>query len=117
MPNEYIPVEPERNQNHYQVLFHQIFPFPHETTKHYPEKVANMISQLHPSLWDLVGHIKSPATEQEFTTSLEANQIICIASDGGAIPGRVSYGWKIQIGNTPIAKEKGPMHGDDPRSF
>jgi hypothetical protein len=48
---------------------------------------------------------------------LQAKQIIRIASDGGAIPGRASYGWIIQIGATPIVKGKGPAHGDDPRSF
>jgi hypothetical protein len=40
-----------------------------------------------------------------------------MASDGGAIPGRASYGWIIQMGTTKLAKGKGPTHGDNPRLF
>jgi hypothetical protein len=48
---------------------------------------------------------------------LATNNTTLIASDGGAIPGRASYGWILQIGPTQIAKGKGPTHGDNPRSF
>jgi hypothetical protein len=76
-----------------------------------------MIKELHPSLQALVKHVERLATDTEIETCLAAKQIICIASDGGAIPGRASYGWIIQIGQTPIAKGKGPTYGDNPRSF
>ncbi len=76
-----------------------------------------MICQLPSRLRSLVEHVEQLATDEEITQCLEANQIIRIASDGGAIPGRASYGWIIQIGSTEIAKGKGPTHGNDPRSF
>lgn len=43
--------------------------------------------------------------------------LVTVFFDGGAIPGRASYGWIIQIGDFPIARGKGPALGDDPRSF
>ncbi len=117
MPTEYFPVEPTRNQHQYTVSFHQIFPYPRDLLPNYPERIADMICQLPSSLRSLVEHVEQLATDEEITQCLEANQIIRIASDQGAIPGRASYGWIIQIGSTEITKGKGPTHGDDPRSF
>jgi hypothetical protein len=57
------------------------------------------------------------ATEEEITRCLDLQQPILLASNGGAILGRASYGWILQIGTTQIAKGKGPTHGGDPRSF
>jgi hypothetical protein len=57
------------------------------------------------------------ASKAEIRQCIESAQIIQIASDGGAIPGRASHGWILQIGTTKIAKGKGPTFGDDPRSF
>jgi hypothetical protein len=37
---------------------------------------------------------------------LGKTQPILLASNGGAIPGRVLYGWMLQIGNTQIVKGK-----------
>jgi hypothetical protein len=76
-----------------------------------------MIRQLHPSLKQLVQNVDRIATEADLLQSIASKETIRIASDGGAIPGRASYGWVIQIGDTQIAKGKGPTFGDDPRSF
>ncbi len=76
-----------------------------------------MIRQLHPSLKQLVQNVDQIATEADLLQSIASKETIRIASDGGAIPGRASYGWVIQIGDTQIAKGKGPTFGDDPRSF
>jgi hypothetical protein len=57
------------------------------------------------------------AREEEMASYIQLQQPILLASDGGAIPGRASYGWIIQIGSKQIAKGKGPMFGTDPRSF
>jgi hypothetical protein len=53
---------------------------------------------------------------------MDDQQQMRLASDGGVIiPGRASYGWILQqvVGELvlPIAKGKGPAHGDDPCSF
>jgi hypothetical protein len=117
LPCDSIPVEPLKSAQHYQVNYNQIFPYPHQPTKCAPERIWDMIRQLPPSLRNLVQHVQSLATEQEIETCLQANQTIRIASDGGAIPGRASYGWILQIGAIQIAKGKGPTHGGDPRSF
>jgi hypothetical protein len=34
-----------------------------------------------------------------------------------SIPGRVANGWILQVGETQIAKGKGPVYGNNPRSF
>ncbi len=117
LPRDSIPVEPAKGPHHYRVSFHQIFPFPRESWDHAPERMTDIIHQLPPSLKDLLQHVESLTTEQTLAQCLATNETIRIASDGGAIPGRASYGWIIQIGMTPIAKGKGPTHGDDPRSF
>jgi hypothetical protein len=76
-----------------------------------------MILQLHRSLQTLVRTVERVATEEELLQCIASRQIIRIASGGGAISGRASYGWILQIGNTPIAKGKGPTFGDDPGLF
>jgi exonuclease III len=117
LPRDFIPVEPEKGTQHYRVSLSQIYPFPRESLPCHPEEIKHMIQQLHPSLKNLVNHVETLATDQEIDNCLASNQPIRIASDGGAIPGRASYGWIIQMGTTKIAKGKGPTHGDDPRSF
>jgi hypothetical protein len=57
--------------------------------------------------------VETLSADPELTQILQADQILRL----GAIPRRESYGWIIQIGNTPIAKGKGPAHGNDPHSF
>jgi hypothetical protein len=43
---------------------------------------------------------------------LDQQQTIRVASDGGAYPGRASFGCILQIGETEIAKGKGPAYND-----
>jgi hypothetical protein len=76
-----------------------------------------MIQQLPPSLKSLVEHREVLASKEDTNRCLEQQQQIYLASDGGAIPGQASYGWILQIGDTQIAKGKGPTFGDNPRSF
>jgi hypothetical protein len=76
-----------------------------------------MIGQLLPSLRRLMVNVEVLATEEVITHCLDLQQPIWLASDGGAIPRRASFGWILQIGNTPIAKGNGPTYGNDPRSF
>jgi hypothetical protein len=76
-----------------------------------------MIRQLHPSLKSLVQTVEQLATEAKIINVIESKQTIRITSNRGAIPGRASYGWILQIGDIQIAKGKGPTFGDDPRSF
>jgi hypothetical protein len=40
-----------------------------------------------------------------------------LASNGGAVPGRGSFGWVVQVGDKIIARGKGPAYGPGPRSF
>jgi hypothetical protein len=110
-------VEPKSTPRDYQVPFAQIFPFPQELIAPEPEMVPQMINDLPPSLKALLTNVKPLATPHEIQQSLDSNHIIRMAINGGAIPGRASYGWILQIGNTPITKGKGPAYGDDPRSF
>jgi hypothetical protein len=119
IPRDFTPVAPTRTTDarHRQIPFAQIYPFPRPTIENEPETITHMILQLHPSLQTLVRTVERVATDAELLQCIASRQIIRIASDGGAIPGRASYGWILQIGNTPIAKGKGPTFGDDPRSF
>ncbi len=55
--------------------------------------------------------------ETTLANILTTQSCILLASDGGAVPGRGSFGWVLQIGNTIIARGKGPAYGPDPRSF
>jgi hypothetical protein len=117
-PRTSIPVDATISERHISVPFSQMFPFPHATIPNFPESVKDMIAQLPPSLVkQLVKHVEVLATEDETVQYVDQQQPILLASNGGAIPGRASYGWILQIGTTPIAKGKGPTFGDDPRSF
>jgi hypothetical protein len=76
-----------------------------------------MVQQLPLSLERLVEQVEVLASQEEISLCLQRQQQIYLASDGGAIPGRASYGWIIQIGKTKTAKGKGPGLGDNPCLF
>jgi hypothetical protein len=57
------------------------------------------------------------APEETIEQCLQQQEPIYIASVGGAIPGRASFKWILQIGSIKIAKGKGPAFGDNPHSF
>jgi hypothetical protein len=105
-PRTSIPVEATDSERHISVPFNQMFLFPQGPMSYFPESVKDMIAQLLSSLRQLVKHIEVLATEEEIIQYLNLQQPILLASDGGAIPGRASYGWMLQIGTTPIAKGK-----------
>jgi hypothetical protein len=69
------------------------------------------------SIRHLVNNIKLVVSEDTMEQCLMRQESLYIASDSGAIPGRASFGWIIQIGNSVITKGKGPTYGDDPHSF
>jgi exonuclease III len=117
IPRESIPVEATETMRHYIVPFTQMFPFPVYPVLNSPETITHRIMQLTPSIQKLVENVERLVTETVITRCLDLQQPILLASDGGAIPGRASYGWVLQIGTTLIAKGKGPAYGDDPRSF
>ena len=55
--------------------------------------------------------------EPQMAAALATPLPILLASDGGAVPGRGSFGWVLQVGSTILARGKGPAFGPDPRSF
>jgi hypothetical protein len=66
----------------------------------------------------LLPKVKTLVPEEVIEQCLHRKEPIYLASDGvGAIPGRASFGWILQIGTTKIARGKGPTYGDGPRSF
>jgi hypothetical protein len=95
IPCEYFPVELTHNTQHTNVSFYQIFPFPQEPPDYNPEKVHQMIRLLLPSLKSLLENVERLATNDTIMQCLQSKQIMRIASDGGAIPGRASFGWII----------------------
>jgi hypothetical protein len=116
-PSDSFPVDIVKTNGHFQVSFKQIFPFPHRREPNHPETLRHRIRQLPESLRQLVNNIEILVPEDTMEQCLDRQEPIYIASDGGAIAGRASFGWIIQIGTTIIAKGKGPTFGDDPRSF
>jgi hypothetical protein len=76
-----------------------------------------MKMQLPESIQRLVNNVELMATETEVKWCLDNQQPLRLASGGGAYPGRASYGWIIQLGDSPVAKGNGPAYGDAPRSF
>jgi hypothetical protein len=56
-------------------------------------------------------------TEQALAKLLEMPTPIYLTSDGGAVPGKGSFGWVIQVGDTIIACGKGLAYGPDPCLF
>jgi hypothetical protein len=109
-------VEATTSLSHYGVSFQQIFHFPTNEEERYPESISDMIKQLPESLQRLVDNIETLVTETEATQCLQLQQPIRLEGKGG-YPGRASYGWILQIGDTKIAQGNGPAYGDDPRSF
>jgi hypothetical protein len=80
--------------------------------------MKDMIRQLPASLQQLsLDNIEVMVLEYNITRCIHLQQPIRLASNGGVIPGRASYGWILQIGNAQVAKGKGPAYGDDPQSF
>jgi hypothetical protein len=117
LPHDSFPMEATGTDQHFSVPFTQMFAFPQAQIPCHPESVKDMIRQLPNSLQQLVTNVTVMASEAATTIYLQLQQPIFLASDGGAIPGRASYGWIIQIGEHQIAKGKGPTFGSDPRSF
>jgi hypothetical protein len=66
---------------------------------------------------ELLQEVELAADETEIAELLAKPAPILLASDGGAVPGRGSFGWVLQIGSQIIARGKGPAYGPDPRSF
>jgi hypothetical protein len=66
---------------------------------------------------EILQDIELAIDEQMLQELLAQPSAIRLASDGGAVPGRGSFGWIIQAGNTIIARGKGPAYGPEPRSF
>ena len=117
VPEESIPVDVTATATHQQVAFSQMFPLPSRPEILPATNIKEMIDQLPKSLQQLVNHIETMASEEDVNRCLQLQHPIYLASDGGAIPGRASYGWILQIGDTKIARGKGPTYGDDTRSF
>jgi hypothetical protein len=117
LPHDSFPVEATETDQHFSVPFNQMFVFPQSQIPCHPESVKDMIRQLPNSLRQLVTNVTVMASKAATTRYLQLQQPIFLASDGGAIPGRASYGWIIQIGEHQIARGKGPTFGSDPRSF
>ena len=117
LPMQCFPVEAILHSRHISVSFHQIYPFPSRPAGNRPENLCHFRMELHSSLQRLVDHAELLVSEERVSHGLSQNQPLRLASDGGAFPGRASFGWVIQLGNTRIARGKGPAYGDDPRSF
>jgi hypothetical protein len=116
-PNDSFLVEVWQSTRQITVAFSQIFPFPRYLVVCLPKTVNHLIQQIPKSLKHLVENIKVLVTEEEITRCLNLQKPILLASNGGAILGRASYGWILQIGTTQIDKGKGPTYGNNPRSF
>jgi hypothetical protein len=82
-----------------------------------PESIFDLIAVQHPSHQELLQDIDISITDIELLTLLSTSAPILLASDGGAVPGRGSFGWVVQVGDRIIARGKGPAYGPDPRSF
>jgi hypothetical protein len=116
-PQEKFPIEPIHHPDHFSVPYNQIYPWPTPTLVPPPTTIQEMTAQLPDSLRHLVAHTEALATIYTAIHCLNLKQPIRLACDGGAFPGRASYGWILQIGDTKIFRGKGPAYGDDPRSF
>ncbi len=66
-----------------------------------------MKQQLPDSIQKLGENVELLATETEVRWALDNQKPLRVASNGGAYPGRASYGWLIQLGDTLVAKGKG----------
>jgi hypothetical protein len=110
------PVEVNVSPQYLQVPFKQIFSYSYRQDLHYPEQLWHQIQQLPNSLQQLVKKVERLVPKDTITNCFELQEPIYIASGGGAIPGRVSFGWILQIGTTQIAKGKGPAYGDGLRN-
>jgi hypothetical protein len=117
IPTLSIPVEAEESATHFLVPYTQMFVFPRKTYPNCPDTIRHRINQLPTSLKQLVDNVEVLASDEAIQECFDAQQHIRLASDGGAIPGRASFGWILQVGDVQIAKGKGPAFGDDPRSF
>ncbi len=117
LPSQHFPAEATKYPRHYGIPFHQIFQFPTPTDNPTPISIQDMKNQLPISILRLVDKVETLVMMPEAIWCLEQQQTIRVASDGGAYPGRASFGWILQIGETKSAKGKGPAYGDDPRSF
>jgi predicted transcriptional regulator len=117
MPHNSFPVEPSTTNNHYVVPFNQIFRFITNLLEPHPENISDMIKQSPTGIQRLMDNMEILESEIEVTKRLTGQQPICLASNGGAYLGKASYSWILQIGDSPVAKENGPVYGNDPRSF
>jgi hypothetical protein len=117
IPAATFPVEATQFPRHFGVPFHQIFRFPMPPDNTSPTSIQEMKNLLPLSILCLIDNVETLVTMPEATWCLEQHQAIRVASNGGAHPGRASFGWILQIGDTEIAKGKGPAYGNDPRSF
>jgi hypothetical protein len=82
-----------------------------------PDSIYDRIAKQPTSHQELLQNIELSMDEIELATTLAEKAPVWLASDGGAVPGRGSYGWVLRVGQRIIARGKGPAHGPDPRSF
>jgi hypothetical protein len=100
LPEIIFSIEATKYPQHHGVPFHQIFPFPRILNRVPPADISDMKKQLPESLYHLVEHTEPLTTILTVTQCLTQQQPIGLACSGGAYPGKASYGWILQIGNT-----------------
>jgi hypothetical protein len=82
-----------------------------------PDSIYDRIAKQPTSHQELLQNVELSMDKNELATTLAEKAPVWLASDGGAVPGRGSYGWVLRVGQRIIARGKGPAHGPDPRSF
>jgi hypothetical protein len=92
MPTASFPIKATKYPLHLGVPFHQIFPFPITPVIPTPGTIGEMKTQLPKSLFRLVEHTESLTNIPTALHCLNLQQPIRLACDGGAYPGRASYG-------------------------
>ena len=108
IPLNSTPVGIRHKRQEVQLLLEDQFTAATVAREREPVSLEELIADQHPSHWDLLQGVELTLPESELGALLESTSPIMLASDGGAVPGRGSYGWVLQIGKTIIARGKGP---------
>ena len=116
LPTNCHPVTATTRDNGIEVQRVEFFTM-HTAEQESSQTLSAQIAQLPESLSQLLQDVTILIPEEDIATALSSSETLYLASDGGAVTNKGSYGWVLQAGPLPIAKGKGWAQGSDPRSF